>query len=297
MKKLGLSVLACLCLLGSQPARAWHQGGHELVAQIAWDRLRPRDRVKLDAILSKLPDPRYRQFVIASIWPDVIKSRKYLVGGEGGSPYPADRIHGNWHFKDVPIFMGEVPHAVVDKSESILDGLPKEVAVLSDAKSDPADRAVALSWVLHLVGDVHQPLHCASLYSPAFEPDPDGDKGGNAFVIHGSKATELHAFWDSVAESFPLDINNPPTMSRIQADAAHLEREFPERHFDDEARDLDLADWVHQSSELARTVAYTLPYGGTPDAAYRARALAVCHERIALAGYRLAHLLERCLRS
>jgi hypothetical protein len=287
----GLFLLSCL---SPRPALAWHQGGHELVARIAWDSLadQPALQARLKRLIGQMPDRRYRDFVEASIWPDAIKSHEYRLDGR---PYPKDHVHASWHYKDIPIFEGEAPHPVASKGESILDGLPTEVAILSDKHKLAAERAVALSWVIHLVGDVHQPLHCASLYSPAFEPDPAGDKGGNAFKISGSKATELHAFWDSVSESFPLDINHPPTIERIHSDATHLEHEFPEARFVGLARDLSLQDWIHESTDLAARVAYNLSPGDTPGPAYRREALETCHRRIALAGYRLAHLLQRCL--
>ena len=83
---------------------------------------------------------------------------------------------------------------------TILTYLPKQLTTLKES-SDSRDRAVALSWIIHLVGDLHQPLHCASRFNADF---PDGDQGGNLFVIQPSDSVrqiKLHAFWDAALGS------------------------------------------------------------------------------------------------
>jgi hypothetical protein len=65
----------------------------------------------------------------------------------------------------------------------------------------PGDRAVALCWVFHLLGDMHQPLHTIKLFTTQF-PAPEGDRGGTRFYIRvkptNATTISLHAFWDDL---------------------------------------------------------------------------------------------------
>ena len=74
---------------------------------------------------------------------------------------------------------------------NVVIGIDYNAAVLSNASAPAPARAIALCWVLHLVGDIHQPLHTGSLYTASlFET---GDRGGNAIRIDDSN---LHSCWE-----------------------------------------------------------------------------------------------------
>jgi hypothetical protein len=79
-------------------------------------------------------------------------------------------------------------------SENILERLEHFKTFLADTSQPAADRAIGLAWVLHLVGDVHQPLHCSARVTIR---EPAGDKGANDFKLD-SKNKNLHAYWDSM---------------------------------------------------------------------------------------------------
>jgi hypothetical protein len=183
-----------------------------------------------------------------------------------------------------------------------VEALKFERNILNDKDADPAERAKALCWVLHLVGDLHQPLHCVSLYDADF---PDGDRGGNEIKLAGAKGSgsrgaNLHGLWDGIlgqkgdvvfaavaAEQFAKD----PAIS-----AAVAER----------SKDLDLVHWVAEGRDLAVKVAYRgveLNNDGellqnvdrvniTLDRDYLRRARDVAREQVLLAGARLAPILE-----
>src|SRR4051794_37148479 len=75
------------------------------------------------------------------------------------------------------------------------------------SRTTAEDKAVALCWILHLIGDVHQPLHCATLYSPQFER---GDLGGNSFGVKiNGKEYRLHTFWDNALDVVPGTDDDP----------------------------------------------------------------------------------------
>ena len=96
-----------------------------------------------------------------------------------------------------------------EKVSNVVTGIDYNAAVLSNA-SAAAARAIALCWVLHLIGDIHQPLHTGSLYTASlFET---GDRGGNAIRIDGSN---LHARWDGALTESGVSRELPILISRV----------------------------------------------------------------------------------
>jgi hypothetical protein len=151
--------------------------------------------------------------------------------------------------------------------------------------------------VLHLVGDLHQPLHASGLYSAARFSDTDGDRGGNEIAVAGvDGARNLHAVWDNLlGDSFFL-----PALIK---NAAELDK----RRNDELADVKELPAWMEESYAVARDAAYAeevlkvVRQGEQrPDLQLRAvvlsepylkEAAAIARERIALAGARLAGML------
>ena len=102
------------------------------------------------------------------------------------------------------------------------------------------ERALALSWLLHLLADLHQPLHTTALYSA--ERFPNGDRGGNDIAIRGG--SNLHALWDGA-------LGNDRRWRRIQTMAARDHVAL------DPAAVIDFAAWAEQGRELADRVVYS----------------------------------------
>jgi hypothetical protein len=144
-----------------------------------------------------------------------------------------------------------------------------------------------LVWLLHLVGDVHQPLHATSRFTHS---QPNGDAGGN-FVALCEKPcrNELHAFWDDLlgtGRKPDVAIRRIERLPRADARLAAI---------DDEAK------WIRESFEIAENSVYEPPIGigqgpFTVDSRYRRDAHRIARQRAALAGARLAHLLNEALR-
>ncbi len=150
------------------------------VAGIAYDHLTPKTKAAVDALLmrqkdyglwiSEMPagytDKARFAFMKAATWPDDIRKT------------PDDRPI--WHYIDLPVIApGYTPDpvALLPVKPNAETQIGAETTLLSSSTATDGERAIALCWVEHLVGDIHQPLHTASLYSPAF---PKGDRGGNS---------------------------------------------------------------------------------------------------------------------
>jgi hypothetical protein len=280
-----------------------------LVAQIAYSQLSSVAKHKADALLADLPDVRRStshpyDFVTAACWMDDIKI----------SPqYDAFR---KLHYIDVPP-SGDVRAA---EKPNALTALASSRSTLQDANASEEKRAIALVMVMHVVGDIHQPLHCV-----------ERDLGGNTFPITGVPGLEprlrrdgksvnkkrpatgdnapvyqrLHAFWDSayrydvvsrgddksVVLLYSAGRSARPDDERIRQVAAALTA----RYLPSDKRVLnahDATQWVLESNHIANNFAFQTPREEQPSNAYFARAHDVACRQIALAGYRLAHLLN-----
>lgn len=173
---------------GSAPA--WDDTGHLIIGEIAARRLRP-EVVRELTPLAALLDPRFNDgkpynLVTANVWLD---DQRGL-----GAQNPWKKLH----YIDFPVIPGgnppepPPPHA--------LSALDAAVALLKNRQAPPAERAVALAEVMHIVGDLHQPMHAADR----------GDRGGNEIRLcpllpNGGGPANLHAFWDG---AYRLDVEN-----------------------------------------------------------------------------------------
>lgn len=280
-----LALLAAAAL--PVPAFAWGFEGHEVVAAIARAYLTPDVRGKVDAILATDTDTLTAPDMLSrATWADAWRSH--------GHPET-----GTWHFVDIeldkpdlkaacfgyapqpqPASTGPAPDCVVDKVDAF-------AAELGRPSTPAPERLLALKYVLHFVGDMHQPLHSSDNH----------DKGGNCvrIALGGQRTGNLHSYWDTaVVEEQGAD---PQALadqlrSRITAaDKASWERGTSR-------------DWATEAFGVARTVAYTVgsPPGCTADASpitlpagYDEKAKAAAALQLERAGVRLALVLDRAL--
>ena len=148
-----------------------------------------------------------------------------------------------------------------------------------------------LAWLLHLVGDVHQPLHCVTRVNAAA---PEGDDGGNAVTVHCPGCpSQLHGFWDGLPGS-------APTTEAAIAPAIAAAKKLPKAPAAAAAK-LDEKVWIDEGVQSAKQNAYRPPIGAglgpfTLTSAYQSAAKAVARTRVALAGARLAKLLNKELK-
>lgn len=300
MKKMIVLVFAALVLL--QPRGfAWSSAGHMVIAAEAFRELSPTLKFKVAKMLEShpdygkwakafaagLPDVDVETYVFlrASTWPDEIR--------KGSSQYD----HPKWHFIDYPLRAPDFPMEPGPAPEDdILYGIAQCQKVLNDTNSSPELKAVHLSYLIHLVGDVHQPLHCASLFNSTY---PNGDRGGTEFYVKpGVKGISLHHFWDGLLGT--------SIYSSTQINyATKLVSENPRESLPELKKDKTPKDWSLESRALAIDKAYlhgelkgsTSAETAPPlPAGYSKTAKAVAEKQAALAGYRLADEIKKCIK-
>lgn len=258
--------------LWAGPALAWNSEGHRLVALTAQQQLSPEAQEYFRAILKSHPYPSVRDLSEASIWPDQVRSDpKYH--------------HGTWHYVNFPIFLDGEPRKVASSGE--VDSALNQCTVrLKDERSSSQERAVALSWVVHLIGDLHQPLHAANAYSPAL---PKGDRGGTRFLVKdGQREKSLHTFWDCGGGLIADNVSEEQLLKIIAEWRSGLSPEDPR------VAVLSPADWIQESFRLARDVTYRDIAVNSPlSDSYISKTQEVSRERLILAGYRLGAYLQR----
>ncbi len=221
-KAMVASLLASAVLFFSGPTMAWDATAHRISAYLVWDQLTDPTQQELGRILSAHPrfaadfmevmpttvrngNPPEQQrwlFGQAAVWPDVARGLSDDIREQYNRP--------DWHWIDGAVVRDhaaeqgniylEVPRRPdLDghrhREDNVLTALEKARLQLLAPDTGPADRAVALSWFLHLSGDIHQPLHTGALFAPG--PLKNGDRGGNLIrVSPGHEGGNLHALWD-----------------------------------------------------------------------------------------------------
>jgi hypothetical protein len=117
-------------------------------------------------------------------------------------------------------------------------------------ENDAERRAIALAWLFHLVGDIHQPLHTAQLFTVEY---PRGDRGGNEIcvrVTQGGQSMDLHRFWDGLITS-----SSNLTRLRNESTALRNRQEFQRSQLT-ELASVDFESWAKESFEIATKIAY-----------------------------------------
>jgi hypothetical protein len=296
------------------PARAWDEVGHLTVASVAWQRLSPTARARAVALLRAAPadaglaqlrpnagGPEARDralFVRAATWADIVKDR-------GEAARYRRYHHGGWHYAntywrlDAAGRAVEVPGMAAER-ENVVERIGALSTLVRDGARSAPDRAIALAWLLHLVGDVHQPLHVSSRVTAR---QPEGDRGGNGVPL-GS--TNLHALWDDAMDRSPgrrpggrggRQSGADAKLARAEQWATRLARAFPADRWRVSVADAAPERWARESLVIAQRHAYVGIADSMPavPAGYRDRVRRAAEPQVTLAGYRLAALLERVL--
>jgi len=197
--------------------------------------------------------------------------------------------HKYWHFVDTPFTTDGTALPPIPTPNA-----PERItlfrAVLNSSAADPL-KSYDLVWLLHLVGDVHQPLHCATRVSSA---QPGGDSGGNTVKLSCAGCpTELHAFWDNA-------VGKATTVQGAIKPVIKAAKKLPTADQTLAAK-ADAQDWVAESFQAAQQAVYQSPVmaGDGPfplTSAYKSAAAKLAQQRVALAGARLARLLNNELK-
>jgi hypothetical protein len=252
---------------------AWNATGHRLAAQIAYDNLTSQAKERFNGYNHAL-DKVYRplSFVNASIWLDILRGE----GIEWYEPY---------HYIDIFYTTEDLPLPPTPKINAIW-ALEKAVHVLKDPKVNEFDKGISYRIILHVIADVHQPMHAVSRVSAAY---PQGDKGGNEVQLgKNSVAHNLHAYWDLGGGAFS---NNHYSSMGIGKRAAAIEENFPCKRTTS-----DFSTWADESHAIAVEIAYNIASGEVPSVKYQRIVRKLSEQRIAQAGCRTATLLNRIAR-
>jgi hypothetical protein len=255
LRRPAITVALILCAV---PAFAWNGLGHKVVAEIAWQQLDEPTREQIVDTLRR--HPRFAEdfqkkmpadvetadkatqdhwiFQQAATWPDICRKTEY------------DRPH--WHYIDIPLFDGgerPVPfnlstgYSPKSKEESgnVVQATKCCVAMIADPAVGAEAKALYYSWLLHLVGDIHQPLHSTSLVCDYF---PKGDEGGNKIPTVQGK--NLHSLWDNL-------LGRQSKMSDVDREAEKLKEQRELWNVD---TTLNVEGWIAESHDAAVSVAY-----------------------------------------
>jgi len=297
-----LLLAALLCPL---PALAFNDVGHMAVAAIAYDQLTPEARARVKALLQLNPDhagwlasagsndPDKVAFMRSASWPDDIKQKDGYFTDNQLSPKAADVVgygdkarHKFWHYKDVAFTIDStpLPKAKTPDAQTQIARMRKLLA--SDASDDA--KSYSLTWLNHLVGDVHQPLHAAERFSKAL---PKGDTGGNDVIVCTTACVKLHAFWDDALGATRSHEDPVPKALKVQQRLATVKVNAAQAAVANEHT------WIAESAALARKFAYASPVGTSAeqfklDPTYRNNAGSIAEKQVALAGARLARLIN-----
>ncbi len=195
--------------LAAGPAAAYWEYGHETVAAIAYANVRPATRVAIRRILATrktldTPGCPARTIEEASIWADCVKPLKDEKGAyRFGYAY-------SWHYQNVNICEPFDLTPACKDGDCVSTQIDRQRAILANRRASPRERVMALAFLVHFVGDLHQPLHAGD----------KGDRGGNDakadYGIYAPERMNLHSIWDGLLAERAIS-TPPPLVKRYPA--------------------------------------------------------------------------------
>ena len=267
MRASRFAAFAIAILATAAPAWAWGPLGHRIVADLAAARLTPTARAQVDTLLTSA---RARSLADVANWADEIRddpSRDEL--GRETAPLHYVNMHGSCDYK---------PALDCPDGHCVVGAIGRYTAILGNRRLPLHERAQALNFVVHFVGDVHQPLHAGY----------KNDKGANDYQVQfEGEGSNLHRVWDSgLLATRHMDAREY---------TAFLERQGPVQLPAPIAPlDNPPAQWAEQSCRIVMGGG-VYPRGHVISDAYIARERPVAERQLRLAGMRLADLLNRAL--
>lgn len=317
-------------------ALAWSEGGHRVIALVAYEKLSPDQRAQALKILHH--HPRYQEdfessmpatvaqsseadqnrwlFTQAAAWPDLVRDL----------PEPALSLYhrSTWHHINLPVFLDEASTLQLQSKiktnqqlkwkesddptwNNAAQTIDMAMKKLRSSSTSEEQKALMLCWLLHSVGDIHQPLHCVSLFSVYQFPNlKSGDFGGNDIPVAGKnplRPQTLHSLWDGLL-GYGGSIND------LRGRATRLLLDPKLNTLSEKSRKITSPfQWVEEGRDAASKYAYTpemrnqlltmrvghlMPV--TLPENYRQQAGAIAQERASIAGHRLARMLGDLLK-
>jgi hypothetical protein len=235
----------------SPSAQAWGCKGHQTVALIAEKHLTAEAQQLVQKLLGDNPvDPKLRRWcgnsttdllVDAATWPDDVRN---------------ERKNGAWHYIDIPRGKHQGATEKYCGAEGcVTRAIEEQRAILKDSSADPVKRSEAIRYLVHFVGDMHQPLHATN----------NADNGGNCVPVkyfrreplpnslHPERedfSPNLHQIWDTEIVERDMEISNPHRY------ADELDEKFRAQSVSWEAAGIHVENWIWESHERAEGVVY-----------------------------------------
>jgi len=293
-------ILLTFLLWVAKPVSGWWDPGHMVVAMIAYLNLNEPARAEVDRLTAIL-EKDYAQvnhFIVTGPWPDDLKEDEV-------------RTYDHWHYTNLPYNPHHLPLPPLPEINAVW-AIRQMQEVLASKRPADIEKARHLAFLVHIVGDLHQPLHSTTMYT---REQPEGNLGGNRFRLKG-KWNNLHALWDDAC-GLTTDYGDirpygqakeplgPEQVQRIRSLATNIMDQHPKTSLPIH-RELDPDAWALESHDLAIEHGYRALIGMNPDGSprylqpndtppedYLRRGQEVSEKRLALAGYRLAEILNQ----
>jgi len=237
---------------------SWGFKGHRTIAMIADKHLNPEVR---KVALSYLGNETFSE---ASTWADEHRSPK-------DSP---------WHYINLPLGLShdEFIKMVKESKNNVYTAILQTEAILKDNSSSNEKKNEALKFLIHFIGDAHQPMHVSR----------KEDKGGNDIQVRfEGKGTNLHSLWDSGLIDFEGQTETQMTSSYDTATPTEIKKWQSD----------DPAEWLWESYQISSELYAGVKSGQKIDKAYYDKYIPVIHQRVNMAGIRLAGELNKILQS
>jgi hypothetical protein len=266
MKKFIIGILLACC---SATTYAWNAMGHELVAQIAFDNLSDKAKKMCQLFLRARSNSVDKDFIKSATWLDKLKQKD---------------VHwfDTLHYIDIPYTVDETSLPPIQDANALW-GIKQATTVLLSSKASLKDKNLSLKILIHLVGDIHQPLHTVTRISKRL---PQGDLGGNLYSLTKTPIGQnLHQYWDNGAGV----LLGQTQLFQIRNKATQLEHKWSCSIAKDQ---INPQKWVNEAHKLALTQVYSTPAYRTPGKRYQLNVQSISQRQILLAGCRLANVLN-----
>jgi len=272
-----VSRLRVLCVLvlafSASPAWAWWDAGHKIIAAIAFRQLSAEQQQATFELLKAhprwqpdfaewMPEPLAHgdigeqaewSFMQAAVWPDIVRDFE----GDDKTTYH----HATWHYVNIPLFLSDGDRMALSgkltvnvstqpppepiEAMNIIQATQVARTLIADPATPPETKAVMLTWLFHLVGDSHQPMHSTACFSQRLFPE--GCRGGNS--IKTKQRENLHALWDSL-------LGERLGYRQARNEALKLMSDAELKAAGERAvKSLDPVQWIRESRETAEAVA------------------------------------------
>lgn len=255
-----------VALVLSAPVHAWGQLGHRVVAQLAERDLTPAAREEVARLLADQPDPTLAG---VATWADELRGHDPDLGRRSASWHYVNIAESNCRYsapRDCP------------GGNCVVEAIRTQTAILADPRRSQAERAQALKFVVHFVGDAHQPMHAGYAH----------DRGGNDKQLNfRGRGTNLHAFWDSGMFN-SQQLSGDAWLTRIAAHAPSADARKPA------SAQPAAAQWVEAACRIA-VAPGVYPTRARIAQSYVDTQLPLIEQQVRDAGARLATVLNAAL--